>query len=148
PRQKILYNLQTKKGDVFSIDTVRADVRRLYALGYFEDITHYEEEGKNGKLVIFSYKENTTVRAVEYKGNKKITKTEFLKKMRVKKVGVSQESPYDTTRIRRAEAVIKGMLAEKGLQNATIEVTTEPVPPNSINLTFNIEEGPKVKIEK
>src|SRR5262245_25234281 len=73
PSQTILYNLQTKKGDVFSIDTVRADVRRLYALGYFEDITPYEEEGKTGELVILSGKEKPKVRAVDWNDKMWIT---------------------------------------------------------------------------
>src|SRR2546430_244087 len=40
------------------------------------------------------------------------------------------------------------MLAEKGHQDATVEATTESIPPNSIALTFKVDEGPKVRIEK
>src|SRR5258705_386277 len=43
---------------------------------------------------------------------------------------------------------IKSMLAEKGHQDATVEATTESIPPNSIALTFKVDEGPKVRIEK
>jgi outer membrane protein insertion porin family len=148
PSDTIKYNLQTKKGDIFSIETVRTDIRRLYGLGYFDSITPYEEEGKTGKIVVFDVKEKPTIRSVEYKGNKSITRSEILEKMREKKVGLSQESPYDPTRIKRAETVLKQMLAEKGHQNAKVTVGRDDVPPNSVNLTFNIEEGPKIKIEK
>ena len=51
PSATILYNLQTKKGDTFNIDTIRADVRKLYSLGYFDNITPYAEDGKTGLLV-------------------------------------------------------------------------------------------------
>jgi outer membrane protein insertion porin family len=148
PSDTIKYNLQTKKGDAFSIETVRADIRRLYGLGYFESITPYEEDGKTGRIVVFDVKEKPTIRSVEYKGNKSITRSEILEKMREKKVGLSQESPYDPTRIKRAETVLKQMLAEKGHQNAKVVVARDDVPPNSVNLTFNVDEGPKVKIEK
>src|SRR6185295_17860088 len=37
---------------------------------------------------------------------------------------------------------------EKGRQDATVEATTEVIPPNAIGVTFNIDEGPKIKIEK
>ena len=107
-----------------------------------------EEEGKTGKIVIFRVKEKQLVRSIKYKGNKSITNSEILEKLREKKVGLSQESPYDPTRVKKAERVIKSMLAEKGRQNATIEATTEHIPPNAIELTFNIDEGPKIKIEK
>src|SRR6185436_18591024 len=148
PSATILYNVQSKKGDQFNLDLVRADVRRLYNLGYFDLITPYAEDGKTGVIVIFDVKEKPTIRSVEYKNAKSITRSEILEKLREKKVGIGQESAYDPTRVKRAEAVIKGMLAEKGHQNATIEVTTEQIPPNSINITFDINEGPKIKIEK
>jgi len=148
PSDTIKYNLQTKKGDILNMDVIRADMRRLYALGYFDNITPYEEEGKTGKIVIFQVQEKPIVRSIEYKGAKSITRSEILEELRKKKVGVSQESPYDPTRVKRAEGVIKQMLAEKGHQNATITETTEQVPPNAVNLTFNIDEGPKIKIQQ
>jgi outer membrane protein insertion porin family len=40
------------------------------------------------------------------------------------------------------------MLAEKGHQDATVETETEDVPPNSIKLTFKVNEGPAIKVEK
>ncbi len=148
PSDTIKYNLQTKKGDTFNIETIRSDIRRLYGLGYFDTITPYEEDGKTGKIIVFSVKEKPTIRSVEYKGNSSITRSEILEKMREKKVGLGQESPFDPTRIKRAENVLKQMLAEKGHQNAKIVVTQDPVPPNSVNLLFTIDEGPKIKIEK
>ncbi len=44
--------------------------------------------------------------------------------------------------------IIKSLLAEKGRQKAEVEVTKEKVPPNSVLVTFNVTEGPKIKIDK
>ncbi len=148
PSETIKYNIQTKPGDNFSEELIRADMRRLYNLGYFDDIRTYEEEGKRGKIVVFDVHEKPLVRNIEYKGNKSITRSEILEKLREKKVGMSQESPYDPTRIKRAETVIKGMLAEKGRQKATVTESVEQIPPNAVAITFNIDEGPKIKIEE
>jgi outer membrane protein insertion porin family len=148
PSDTIKYNLQTKAGDKFNLDIIRRDIKTLYALQFFDDIKVSEEEGKTGKIVVFWVKEKQLVRSITYKGNKSITNSEILEKLREKKVGLSQESPYDPTRIKKAEAVIKLMLAEKGRQDATVEATTELIPPNAIGVTFNIDEGPKIKIEK
>ena len=68
--------------------------------------------------------------------------------MRERKVGLSVESPYDPTRIKRAEVILKALLAEKGRQNATIEIETYDIPPNAIGVAFVIDEGPKIRIEK
>ena len=148
PSDTIRYNLQTKAGDKFNPEVIRRDIKTLYGLQFFDDIKVSEEEGKTGKIVVFWVKEKSLIRSITYKGNKSITNSEILEKLREKKVGLSQESPYDPTRIKRAEAVIKLMLAEKGRQDATVEATTELIPPNAIGVTFNIDEGPKIKIEK
>ena len=148
PSDTIRYNLQTKVGDQFNINVIRRDIKTLYALQFFDDIRVEEEDGKNGRVVIFRVKEKPLVRSIKYEGAKSITNSEILDKMREKKIGLSQESPYDPTRVKRAENLIKTMLAEKGRQNATVESITENIPPNAIALTFKIDEGPKIKIEK
>src|SRR5438552_6295266 len=148
PSDTIKYNLQTKVGDKFNMDVIRRDIKTLYGLQFFDDIKVTEEEGKTGKIVVFWVKEKHLVRSITYKGNKSITNSEILEKLRDKKVGLSQESPYDPTRVKKAEAIIKLMLAEKGRQDATVEATTELIPPNAVGVTFNIDEGPKIKIQK
>src|SRR5438876_39587 len=47
----------------------------------------------------------------------------------------------------KVEEVIKSMLAEKGHQDATVETDTEDIPPNSVSVTFKVNEGPAVKVE-
>jgi len=148
PSDTIKYNIRTKAGDTFNIDQIRNDMRQLMSMGFFDDVAPFEEEGRRGKIIVFYVKEKPTVRSIEYKGNTSVTRSEILEKLREKKVGLSQESRYDPTRVKKAETVIKEMLAEKGRQHATVEVTKEDLPPNSVALTFNIKEGPKVKIEE
>src|SRR5687768_3312750 len=74
PSDTIKYTITTKPGDVFSVDVIRADMRRLYALGYFDSVTTYEEEGKTGKIVVFYVVEKPVIRSIEYKGAKSITR--------------------------------------------------------------------------
>jgi outer membrane protein insertion porin family len=148
PRDTILYQLQTKAGDRFNPDVIRTDVKRLYAQGYFDDIRVEEEQGKTGKIIIFWVKEKKTIRSVKYEGLNSITNSEVLDKLREKKATISQESVYDPSKIKKAESIIKMMLAEKGRQDAAIETTTEDIPPNSVAVTFKVNEGPKVRIEK
>jgi outer membrane protein insertion porin family len=148
PKDTILYQLQTKAGDRLNPEIIRADVKRLYAQGHFDDIRVEEEDGKTGKIITFFVVEKKTIRSVKYEGLNSITNSEVLEKLRDKKASISQESTYDPSKIKKAETIIKMMLAEKGHQDATIEATTEDVPPNSIALTFKVNEGPKVRIQK
>src|SRR5438874_670748 len=148
PSDTIKYQLQTKPGDRFNMATIDADIKRLYAQGHFDNIQVDEEAGKNGKIVIFTVTEKRTIRSIKYEGLNSITNSEILDKLKEKKATITQESNYDPSRIKKAETIIKMMLAEKGHQDATIETSTEDVPPNSIALTFKVDEGPKVRIQK
>jgi len=149
PSDTIKYNIQTKAGDALNPDVIRRDVRTLYAQGFFDDIRVDEEDGKNGGVVvIFVIKEKPLIRNVDFMGANSISKSDILDKLKEKKISIGQESPYDPQRVKQVERVIKSMLAEKGHQDATVETTTEDIPPSSIKLTFKIDEGPAIKIEK
>src|SRR5262245_33872065 len=148
PQDTIKYQLQTKAGDRFNPEIIRGDVKRLYNQGHFDDIRVDEETGKTGRIIIFWVKEKKTIRSVKYEGLNSITNSEVLEKLREKKASISQESTYDPSKIKKAETIIRMMLAEKGHQDATIEATTEDIPPNSVAVLFHVKEGPKVRIEK
>ena len=75
-----------------------------------------------------------------------MTHSDILDRFKERKVGLTVESRFDPTRIKRAEVVLQQLLAERGRQYATIAVETKVIPPSSVALTFNIDEGPKVKI--
>ena len=149
PADTIKYHLQTKPGDTLNMDVIRRDVKELYAQKFFDDIRVDAEEAKNGGLaVIFVVKERPLIRAVDFNGANSISRSDILDKLREKKISVSQESPYDPGKIKQVETVIKTMLAEKGHQDATVQTTTEDIPPNSVKLIFKIDEGPAVRVEK
>src|SRR5262252_5543977 len=135
PVDTIKYHLQTKPGDTLNMDVIRRDVKELYAQKFFDDIRVDTEEGKNGGIsVIFVVKERALIRGVDFNGANSITRSDILDKLREKKISVSQETPYDPSKIKQVEGVIKMMLAEKGHQDATVESTVEDIPPNSVKL--------------
>ena len=61
-------------------------------------------------------------------------------------MGLTVESQYDPAKIKRAETVIKELLAEHGHQFATIKTEVKTIPPASVQINFNIKEGPVVKV--
>ena len=148
PGDTIKYNIQTKAGDTLSPEVIRRDIKTLYAQGYFDDIRVDQEDGKNGGvIVVFTVKEKPLIRSIDFAGINAISKSDILDKLKERKVGISQESPFDPSRVKKVEGVIKAMLAEKGHQDATVDTETEDVPPNSIKLTFRVKEGPAIKIQ-
>src|SRR3989442_7826262 len=149
PSDTIKYNIQTKTGDTLNPNIIRRDIKTLYAQGYFDDIRVDEQDGKNGGvIVIFTLKEKPLIRSIDFAGINAISKSDILDKLKERKAGISQESPFDPSRVKKVEGIIKAMLAEKGHQEATVDTETEDVPPNSVKLTFRVKEGPAIKIEK
>ena len=149
PSETIKYNLRTKPGDTLSPEVIGRDMKTLYAQGFFDDIRVNEEDGKNGGIiVVFIVSEKKLIRSIDFAGINAISKSDILDKLKERKIGISQESPFDPARVKRVEATIKAMLAEKGHQDATVETETEDVPPNAVKLTFRVNEGPAVRIEK
>ncbi len=97
----------------------------------------------------FIVTERPIIRRIEYKGNKSVSESDILDRFKDRKVGLSIESQFDPTRIKKAEVVLKELLAEHGRQFAVVKPTYERIPgTNAVKLTFNIDEGPKVKVGK
>src|SRR6202008_2457132 len=80
-------------------------------------------------------------------GNTSGTEAAILDRFQEGKVGLSVESQFDPTKIKRAEVVLKELLAGHGRQFATVKPTYERMAAtNAVKLVFNIDEGPKVKV--
>jgi len=149
-RDTLLARIFSRAGDPYSPEAVRRDFQALWNTQFFEDIRLEVEDSANepnAKLLVFYVTERPIIRRIEYKGNKSITESDILDAFKDKKVGLSVESQFDPTKIKRAEVVIKGLLAEHGRQFATVKPTYERIAAtNAVKLVFNIDEGPKVKV--
>ncbi|HVN06095.1 MAG TPA: outer membrane protein assembly factor BamA [Bryobacteraceae bacterium] len=148
--QDILRALITsKKGDIYSEDELHRDFMALWNSGRFDDITMETEPGPNGGVIVrFVVTERRVVRSIKYENMKSITVSELLDRFKERKVGLSVESQYDPNKVQRAAVVIKEYLAERGRQFATVEPEVRQIPPSSLEIVFNVNEGPKVKVGK
>ncbi|HVA93651.1 MAG TPA: POTRA domain-containing protein [Candidatus Dormibacteraeota bacterium] len=142
----------SRPGDPVNLDALRRDFHALWNTQYFEDIRLEIQDSANDpnkKIVIFYVTERPIIRRIIYKGNKSVSESDILDRFKDRKVGLSIESQFDPTRIKKAEVVLKELLAEHGRQFATVKPTYERIPgTNAVTLTFNIDEGPKVKVGK
>jgi outer membrane protein insertion porin family len=149
-RDTLLARIFSRPGDPYSVEALRRDFQALWNTEFFEDIrleVQDDPNRPNGKIVIFYVKERPIIRRIEYKGNKSITESDILDAYKDRKVGLSVESQFDPTKIKRAEVVIKELLAEHGRQFATVKATYERIAAtNAVKVVFNIDEGPKVKV--
>ncbi len=148
PQDTLRALIFTKKGDNFDRETLRRDFMALWNTGRFDDITLETEPGPAGLIVRFLLVERRVVRTIKYEGIKSVTVSEILDKFKERKVGLSVESQYDPNKVQRAAVVLKEFLSERGRQFAQVEPDIRQIPPSSLAVTFNVKEGPKVKVGK
>lgn len=146
PSSSLQAQIFTRPGDVYNVNSLERDFMALWNTGYFDDIRLEVQDGKTGKIIIFFVREKKLVRAITYKGLHSVEQSDILAAFQKQKVGLTMDSQYDPVVIKRGEVVIQQMLAAHGRQFATVRHRTRNIPPNSVALTFIVDEGPKVKI--
>ena len=148
-RDDILYYVQTRPGDIYNEQQVQRDYQAILALGFFDKTATrvLTEEGARGGInIIFEVRELPIIRDLQFEGLKSVQESDVLKTFRERRVGVSKESIYDPVKVRNAIRVLKELLAAHGHPNATVEERLDEVSATSIAVTFDINEGDRVRV--
>jgi len=131
------------------------DFQRLWATNFLEDLSVEVVDdpypnGVVGKRIIYKMEERQRVKIVDYEGSKKVEQSKIDEKLKEENIQVRLDTFIDPGMIRRVEGVVRGLMSEKGYQYAEVTHTIKEMPggPKLVHLTFNISEGPKVKIKR
>jgi len=146
PKETILARLFTHKGDPYDPVSVERDFNSLWNTGYFEDLRIEREDTEKGVILNVFVRERPTIREINYKGLNAVSVSDVLDRFKKEKVGLSVEGQYDPTKIKKAETVLRDILSEHGHQFATIKTEIKTIPPASVQVNFNVKEGPTVKV--
>jgi outer membrane protein insertion porin family len=148
PADTVKARIFTKVGDVYDTAALERDFNALWNTGYFEDVRFEREQTEKGWILHIYLKERPTIREINYSGLNSVTTSDVLDRFKDRKVGLSVESQYDPTKVKKAEVVLKELLSEHGRQFATVRTEVRPIPPAAVGVTFVVKEGPKVKVGK
>ncbi len=146
PKETVLARLFTHVGDSFDPVSIERDFNSLWNTSYFDDVRIEREDSEKGIILNIFVRERPNIREINYKGLNAVSQSDVLDRFKKEKVGLSVESQYDPTKIKRAETVLKDILSEHGHQFATIKTEIKTIPPASVQVNFNIKEGPTVKV--
>ncbi|MBV8906919.1 MAG: hypothetical protein JOZ22_25045, partial [Acidobacteriia bacterium] len=147
PQDTLRALIYTKKGDVYDEEAIHRDFVALWNTGRFDDLRIEKEKGPSGGIILrFVVTERRTVHTIDYTGNKSISKSEILDRFKERKVSLTPESQYDPGKVQHAKNVLQEYEAERGHQYATVTPQIRQVPPGGVDITFAIDEGPKVKV--
>jgi len=142
----------SRPGDPYNEEALRRDFQALWNTQFFEDVKLRVEDSPTnpyGKIVIFEVKERPIIRRIRYDGMHSVSESDVLDRFKDQKVGLTVESQFDPTRIKKAEVVLKELLSEHGRQFAKVTPEYERIASsNAVILVFKVDEGPKVKVGK
>ncbi|MFQ6672557.1 MAG: POTRA domain-containing protein, partial [Candidatus Tectimicrobiota bacterium] len=74
----IRFHISTREGDPFSVYTIREDLKKIYGLGYFEDVKVDVAEFEGGLEVIYRVVEKPSLRTITITGSKKVPHEEIM----------------------------------------------------------------------
>jgi len=131
------------------------DFHRLWNTNFLDnlwvDATDYKfPNGTIGKIITYNMEERQRVKIVDYVGSKKVEVSKIDEKLKEAEAVIRLDSFIDPGLVRKVEGIVRDMLREKGFQfaNVTHDIKQIEGGPKLVHITFNMDEGPKVKIRK
>lgn len=130
-------------GEPIANEKTVEDIKNIYRMGYFDDVRVELEPFEGGVKLLYIVKEKPTVVSVEFQGNAEM-KDEKLKE----KIAVTIGSIADTSLIEDNANKLRNYYEEEGYWLARVVPVVNKINANEISLTFQIDEGEKVKIRE
>lgn len=136
-------NIRTREGEALVPGTLSEDLKRVYNMGYFDDIKIKSEDEPQGKAIIFEVKEKPTIRRVRITGNRIFDDTDVSEALSIKRGSILNMYMVKSN-IKRIESMYK----EKNYHNVKVDYNVLSLEKNQADLEFVVEEGGKVRIKE
>jgi outer membrane protein insertion porin family len=130
-------------GDPISQEKVNEDIKSIFKMGYFEDARAEIEPFEGGIKLIYVLKEKPTIARIEFQGNKELDDAKLREKLTI-----TTGSIADAVLIQDNANRLRAFYEEEGYWLSSIVPVTKRISPDEVGLTYQIEEGSKVKIKK
>src|SRR5262245_18509784 len=139
----ILARVTSKPGERLSRIRIAEDVRGIYALGFFRDVQVYEEDGLDGRILIFEVAENPVIRQVTITGNENVD-GEKIKDNLTLTTGSTLDYPLLFENRQRIEALYRA----EGYYLAKVGSQVETLPGDAVGVHFEVTEGEKLRLRR
>jgi outer membrane protein insertion porin family len=134
---------------------IRDDFHRLWNTNFLDDlkierVDYTFANGVVGHIIVYHMEERQRVKIVDFTGSEKIQRSDINDKLREQKAEMRVDTFIDPSLLKRVEGILREMLKEKGFQSAEVthEISEVAGGPKLVNVTFQMNEGPKVKIRR
>ncbi len=154
PKSTILYYISEKPGKPYSPKLIAKDIKTLFKLGYFENISVDVEEGKKGLILRYFVKEKPIIADIVFKGNSHISSQKLKEELGLTKSEEEEEEegnkkiqkPLDYKFLDELKLKIQQIYAKKGYPGTQVVYTIDRISPTKAVVTFIIQEGQKANV--
>lgn len=141
---RIVRSFEVIPGSVFSDEMVRRGIRKLFALGIFDNVTANRREHDGVVDILLSVIERPRISTIEFTGNRKKETSDLQKKLFLR-----SGDTYAPLPVKNQEDSLRIFYRDAGYANAVVEAQADSVRgANQVKLRFVIQEGDKVKIRE
>ncbi|MBW2649363.1 MAG: outer membrane protein assembly factor BamA, partial [Deltaproteobacteria bacterium] len=138
-----IYNvLKSTKGKLFSKQELSSDIKAIYKMGYFKDVTARVTSTREGKVIRFTLKEMPLITGVNIEGNDNIEK-EDLEGI----ISVKEKQILNLSRLKSDIESIKAFYKDKGYLNVEVKYSTDENK-KGVRVVFNITENKELYVKK
>jgi outer membrane protein insertion porin family len=134
--------LSQKIGEPISQEKTNEDIKTIFKMGYFDDVKAEIEPFEGGVKLFYIIKEKPTIIRIEFQGNKGIDDAKLKEKLTI-----TPGSIADTVLIQDNATIISKLYEAEGYWLSNIVPVVKKIAENEVSLTYQINEGTKVKIK-
>jgi outer membrane protein insertion porin family len=135
--------ISQKTGEPLSQEKISEDIKSIFTMGYFDDVRVEVETFEGGVKLIYVVKEKPTIIKIDFQGNEKVEDSKLKEK-----ITLSPGSIADTVLIQDNASRLKKFYEEEGYLLANVVPVIKKVSENEITLTYQIDEGKKIRIDE
>lgn len=135
--------MSQKVGEPLIQDKISEDIKAIYKMGYFDDVRVDIEPFEGGLKIIYVVKEKPTIVRVEFQGNKKFDDSKLREV-----IAINPGALADVTLINDNALKMKSFYEGEGYYHATVVPVVKKINDEEVSLTYQIDEGSKVKIKQ
>ncbi len=134
--------LTLKAGDAYTAEAIRAQIRLIYEMGFFEDVQSEDEPVADGVAVTFVVREKPFITEIVFDGNEELSEDKLKEKITTR-----NQSFLDQQQAKESAERIKLAYQEDGYYNAQVTPIILALEEDRKRLTFFIKEGARARIK-
>ncbi len=143
-RDRILLGFGLRIGEELKPEDVREGIRRLYDMGHFSDILVTAEPQTDGTVrIVVVVEERPQMHLVSIVGSDRVSESDIREVLKAE-----AGAPFDASKLEDSRVAVAELYERKGFPYAKVEVRTEEIDGNRLDVTIEIEEELRVVVKE